>query len=80
MSGINPEETKIDIIVRAALDLMQRAGPHGYTFDSVELLPYPGVGEGFVYKLWVRDPQMVKVIGRQDTIAMHVCHGERVKQ
>ena len=75
MGGPNLDETKIDIIVRAALYLMQRVTPHGYTFDSVELLPYERVGEGFVYKLWVRDSEGKKVVGQQDSIAMHICHG-----
>lgn len=66
--------TKIGIIVNQCTETMVQASQQGYTFDSVELLPWQGApwgnDDGVSYNLWVRNAQGEKSLARTEHIPL----------
>lgn len=80
MSVPNLDETKLEVVINAAMQFLLDVAPHGYTFDSIEVVPYAGFYDVIAYKLWVRNVSGEKVLGKQDIISISICHGEKAQK
>lgn len=74
------DATKIEILVSQCVETMLTASDQGFTFDSIELLPFQGIvnqgdGDGINYHLWMKDAQGQKVIGRVGYIPISLTDG-----